>query len=574
MTALHYCASSRTDATVPPTTSIIPLLPTLQNSPPPLPPAISSPLYTPLPQTLLDALHTSLLLFPGEHTYTIQILRSQPRRSHALFPHASDLTRKIWQEEILVVLSEEIVVDDKSEDPTSTDEGREGRKASVPIVALEANIYFIPSTSTSLLYISKVDTTGLSPPHTPSPARTLIASFLTYMLLHPPHQSTRLRTYIFSKSSGQYLYPGSVENVGKKVLDDKGLLRWWKGTLEIACAEAHSRSKGSHEVKKYYLVPGLSYHESIAYLPPTSSSQWTYSHPYLATPSPLYPPPSSSLPLTPSEIHERSLLTNHLACFPDDPKSRFLSSLSSSSIPPAGSEGDYDDLVLSLSSNVFTTGSGSVKAEEVERERERERRRLIEGVPGGVEEWWERMQFRQECCSGILVGFFCLVRDDSVDTPLEEAFSTSTEEQEQDLDTLSQPASSSTASSKKSSSLSVKPPPSSLLYKTFISLWSQFHNVDYALPALSKLVVASDKWSSDLERLIRSEGYGFGSGSVERVREGEEGEEEERQGGRIGKETRRNFKVFNEVLRVKRGLEEIEKKVNVMVPRKKKVKVV
>jgi len=46
------------------------------------------------------------------------------------------------------------------------------------------------------------------------------------------------------------------------------------------------------------------------------------------------------------------------------------------------------------------------RLQEVEKERDRERRRLVEGVKGGVGEWWERMGYRQECCSGVLVGFF------------------------------------------------------------------------------------------------------------------------------------------------------------------------
>ncbi|GAA5822096.1 hypothetical protein JCM5353_006228 [Sporobolomyces roseus] len=346
------------------------------------------------PPSLLSHISSSLSSsFPGTHTFSLQAIRSAPRRSYALFPHASNhKTCKIFQEEVLCILN--------LERETTSKEGETANKGWVPLCAIEASIYTIPSTSTSLLYISKVDTTGLqlssstsSTP--PSPTKSFVSSFLSYHLLYPPHFTTRLRIHVFARSQGQYLFPGSIDNTStKKVLDDKGLLRWWKSTLSLA---THQSTLLPERLESFYLVPGLSYLESLPYVPNPTPSNWKYGHPYSSLPSPLHSSPGT---------HD---LTDHIPSFPDDPKSRFLHSLTSSSLSPSGSEGDYDDVHHQVTELKFVSGGNWTPAQrmqEVEKERERERKRLVDGVKGGVEEWWERMNFRQECCSGVLVGFF------------------------------------------------------------------------------------------------------------------------------------------------------------------------
>ena len=52
---------------------------------------------------LLDALSKEAR---GKRDFEVHILRSQPKRSHALFPWATDPTVKIYQEHTLVVLAE------------------------------------------------------------------------------------------------------------------------------------------------------------------------------------------------------------------------------------------------------------------------------------------------------------------------------------------------------------------------------------------------------------------------------------------------------------------------------------
>ena len=490
-------------------------------------------------------------------------------------------------------------------------------KGWVPLCAIEASIYTIPSTSTSLLYISKVDTTGLQPSSTThlSPTKTFVSSFLSYHLLYPPHSTTRLRIHVFARSQGQYLFPGSVDNSTKKVLDDKGLLRWWKSTLSLSTTQITLPQKEKERLKSFYLIPGLTYPESLPYVPDPSPSSWVYNHPYSTLPSPLH--------LSPSPSPNSYDLTDHIPSFPDDPKSRFLHSLTSSSLSPSGSEGDYDDLHHSMTELKFVSGGNwtvGQRLQEVEKERDRERRRLVEGVKGGVGEWWERMGYRQECCSGVLVGFFVVglepaqvlkeekeekgkrlateeeLRDFKIKwndkmelirgelekmvarTKEIEAVGTGHEEELKSmLERLTEgethmkaaiaclnppPAPSATlppsqppaSPSKPTSHSHHSPPspyPSSLPHSTFTKLWTQFHNQDYSLPSLSTLIPNLKKWESDVLSLVASEG--------------EIGGEEEG-------EVRLLVEVRNEGMVVsgfKREVQ-VEKKVNTLAPRKKK----
>ncbi|GAA5954250.1 hypothetical protein JCM8115_003351 [Rhodotorula mucilaginosa] len=442
-----------------------------------------------MPPSLLDYLCSALQKnLAGSHPrLALTVLRSDPQRSHALFPHATTAksTTKVYHEDIFVVLSQ----------PADSMGGSSAAAVPVPVGAIEAALYTVPATGTALLYISKVDTTGLlsgptSTQPSPSPTRPLVAAFLSYFLSHPPHHCSRVRIHVFARAQSQYLFPGSADNTAKKLLDDKALLRWWKRTLERAVVESTiSSAQSTTTTKLFYLIPGLAYLESLPYVPANGTLEWTYSHPYATLSSPLHPAtdPPSSHPLV-----------DHIPAFPDDPKSRFLHSLTSSSVAPSGTEGDYDDVFLSLASNSFTTGqTPAQKVAETERAIERERRRLVEGVPGGVDEWWERMAFRQECCAGQLVGFFVVAAGEpAAAEPPASATSTSTT-------STSHPAAAITSSHGKSG-----PPkrhPLSLRPSTYTKLWSQLHNYDYTLPALSKLVEAVSKWEQGLERALRAE---------------------------------------------------------------------
>ncbi|GJN94202.1 hypothetical protein Rhopal_007276-T1 [Rhodotorula paludigena] len=552
---------------------------------------------------LVDFLCSSLAAsVAGTREYRVHAVRSEPQRSHALFPHATNAkTAKVWHEELLVVLSEKRVVPAAHATPASegapaatngavepvadasnasgssapadaapstsasTSSANEPAQTSnerfVPIVGIEASIYTIPSSSTSLLYISKVDTSGLSSGG-PSPTRTLVSSFLAYHLLHPPHGTQRLRVHVFARAQGQYLFPGSVDNPGKRVLDDKGLIRWWKATIERAVARDDVRARAAatagEEAKDaplrlFYLVPGLSYLESLPYVPaaPASSSSapspptWTYSHPYTSLSSPLHPP--SAPPAHP--------LPDHIPSFPDDPKSRFLHSLTSSTTSSSGTPGDYDDVYLSLRSATFSTGqTGAQRLADVERAVERERTRLLPGpaggVPGGVDEFWERLAFRQECCDGHLVAFFVVAAGEPTNPA---------------------PSPAPAPMAPRRHALALRP-------ASYTKLWSQLHNYDYSLGALARLAEAVERWDDGVERAARA---ARDEDAEEEGAAGEgEGDGEAEWRVAVERELRRDVRVDNpHLVRVageKRGAEGegasagAAPKVNVLAPRKKK----
>lgn len=385
------------------------------------------------------------------------------------------------------------------------------RRVAMPIVGLEVSIYTIPSSACALLYVSKVDTTGLSPSNAPSPARALVASFLAYHIIHPPHDTTRLRIHIFAKSQPMYLFPGSIENEGKKVLDDKGLIRWWKSTLTLA-ASLVPEDTLSRKTRMHYLIPGMSHLESLPYVPASTGSnisnavagKWSYGHGYQGLTSPLHPlsTPPDAVPLT-----------DLIPCFPDDPKSRFVSSLTSSAVAPSGNQDDYDDVMLSLKAATFATGragGSGRRRDEVEKEKAREAARL-EATEGGLEGWWEMMQWRQECCAGKMVAFFLLVAEpDSEST----AKDTGHKEQSDPIVTSSvadDGQGAATAFSISASALASHrgPPekmPCSLPQTVFIRLWSQFHNMDYNENGqfFARTAAHCEKWADDIERLLVS----------------------------------------------------------------------
>ncbi|GAA5958038.1 hypothetical protein JCM3765_006239 [Sporobolomyces pararoseus] len=457
------------------------------------------------PPTLLNYISTELSkTYPTESSkFRLNCIRSQPRRSYALFPHSTNhKTCKIWQEEVLCVLNVHreatsiSVEKGKGKETEEKDDDKVVVEGFVPLCAIEASIYTIPSTSTSILYISKVDTTGLQPTSpSPSPTKSFISSFIRYHFLFPPHETTRLRLHIFAKSQPQYLFPGSIENSPqfKKVLDDKQLLKWWKSTLQQSLPNNlfdNDNDNDKNRLKKFYAVAGLNYLESLPYLPSSntsSSSEWIYGHPYSTLSSPLHPPSSA-----PSD-HP---ITDQIPSFPDDPKSRFLHSLTSSSLSPSGTDGDYDDLHYNLNHLTFSSGGASgtknsitiqQRKEEIETERLREQSRLIKEC-NVVEEWWERLQFRQECCSGVLVGFFVVSLEPEPNTTLT---STST--------------SIITSSDEAKSTNNVAPPrgyPFSLPHSVFTKLWTQIHNLDYSSNSLSSLIPSISKWSSDVLKLV------------------------------------------------------------------------
>ncbi|KAH0565868.1 hypothetical protein GP486_000725 [Trichoglossum hirsutum] len=267
------------------------------------------------------------------------------------------------------------------------DEGGSG--CGLLVYAIEIFVYTTMSLTT--LFVSKADSTGYLylaklPPGSPSPLKVISTTFLSYLVESRQRSDIKLAVSLFARAQDQYLFPGSVENSGKHVLDDTKLIKWWCGVLDPVLREPLTKPKnkaldGSEEkdtnakiAKGYLVVPGFNKYETMPLLPssvktdPPNGKRWVNGHPLLQISSDSDAPPRCLIPR-----------------FPDDPKARYLDEL--------------DD--------------------EIAESREAQGRSISNGYRGrgqwrsvqSLDQFWEMMAFRQECSAGRIVGFIWVVFD-------------------------------------------------------------------------------------------------------------------------------------------------------------------
>lgn len=253
----------------------------------------------------------------------------------------------------------------------------------IQVFAIEVLIYTTQHLTT--LFVSKADSTGYLPllklpQGTPSPLKTVASNFLAFLIEYRRRPATKLVLSLFARAQDQYLFPGSIENLDKHVLTDRGLVKWWCQVLDPILSrypnvhqqsvpeEKPAKQGADHFTSQGFLrVPGCDKYETIAFFPnqsrasPLSSERWKASDPLRELAK------SDTIP-------ERCLIP----LFPDDPKARFVDELDDelSLTPPESSASSSKD-----------QSSG--------------RWRSVRSL----EEFWEMMAFRQECSAGRLVGF-------------------------------------------------------------------------------------------------------------------------------------------------------------------------
>ncbi|KAF9519634.1 hypothetical protein BS47DRAFT_1336721 [Hydnum rufescens UP504] len=263
----------------------------------------------PLKQFLLDALSS----LPGARTLHLYNLVASPTRDKELFVYAP-IRPKIHVRHHLVLLAQH--APDK---PTER----------VFICAIEAFLYTIPSTSSAILYISKVDSSGQAEIR-PNPTRALVTAFLEYYSSLNNRPAPNLWIHVFARAQNQYLFPNSAEHPGKRVLRDISLCKWWKDLIEQVARKSDPSWRRLPHLNKSFTSPAS-----------TSGYPWTYSHPYHQTD--VRPP-----------CGDTSSPSN------DKPRSN-------KSVSPAA-------------------------------------QRALAAVP--IDEFWERIAYRQECSQGAITGFF------------------------------------------------------------------------------------------------------------------------------------------------------------------------
>lgn len=256
------------------------------------------------------------------------------------------------------------------------------------IFAIEVLIFTTEYLTT--LFVSKADSTGYLhllklPQGTPSPLKIISTTFLHYLIKDRERSDRRLVLSLFARAQNQYLFPGSIENGYKHVLDDRGLIKWWckvvdpiLGTYEndtnaledrrksITRDQLDSRSHG------FLRVPGCDTYETQNFLPRDLRGRIAEKNRWLTR------DPLCELGRSPG-LPERCLIPR----FPDDPKARFVETLD-----------DEIPVEVSQPPLSITPASPSKKQNDG-------RWRSVKSL----EQFWEMMQFRQECSSGRLVGF-------------------------------------------------------------------------------------------------------------------------------------------------------------------------
>ncbi|RDA91801.1 hypothetical protein CP533_2802 [Ophiocordyceps camponoti-saundersi (nom. inval.)] len=238
-----------------------------------------------------------------------------------------------------------------------------------PVLFLGLEIFIYTTAHVTTLFVSKADSTGcLSlldlPKNSPSPTREICSAFIAYLVENRRRSAVQLVVSLFARAQGQYLFPGSVKQAGKHVLDDRGLVKWWCRVLDplLDCATSHTWAR----VQGYLVVPGLEPAETRAFLPRNrAGSDWQIGHPLERI---------SHYWRDFDWVPPRCLIPR----FPDDPKSRFR-----------------DELDEEAANSGMMRNLGSWKSVKT------------------LDTFWEVMGFRQECSSGRMTGFIWVVFDDA-----------------------------------------------------------------------------------------------------------------------------------------------------------------
>ncbi|KAF9454758.1 hypothetical protein P691DRAFT_794586 [Macrolepiota fuliginosa MF-IS2] len=336
---------------------------------------------------LRDTLLAALRTLPGTRKFHIHVLQSSPRRNTSLFQFAKPRPRTYVQD-VLVLLSEQL--------------GQDAPR--VLVTAIEGNLYHVPSTSSAILYVCKVDSTGQT--NGTSPTRALVRAFLNYYA-NPatrPVDARNLWIQLFARAQGQYLFPNSAQFEGKRPLSDVKLCAWWKRVLSQAALDVVDAislntpnspvSSSSTAVQAYYILPGYGQLEAEYSLKVVSPDvTWEYGHPYTM---------QQSLPCA-LDTQFRNL-GHYIPYFDDDPKSRFLDEI-------AYTTGGEVKSPVRKRARTATSVEDARQRDNVDDKdsgKEKDDRPLGELGKVTPDEFWERMSFRQECVAGAVTGFFTL----------------------------------------------------------------------------------------------------------------------------------------------------------------------
>jgi regulator of Ty1 transposition protein 109 len=314
---------------------------------------------------LLDKLASVL---PKGYKFGIYHLSTPPTKTSALFsaPPGERQDKTYWENHFLAVSIDA--------EPSSSSSSGESRPSASQVLVLALEVFIFTTAFSSTIFVSKADSTGYLhllglPKGTPSPIREISSAFVSFLVEHRRRKDIRTVVSLFARAQSQYLFPGSVNNSGKHVLDDRGLVKWWCRVLNpLLENQGDGDTRRSKEqrwagIKGYLIVPGLDHYETRAFLPrtPAATTNWKLGHPLERI---------SHYTKEYDWVPPRCLIPR----YPDDPKSRFRDELDEEAAKWKEDTGAWK----------------SIKT---------------------LDQFWEMMAFRQECSSGRLTGFIWVVFD-------------------------------------------------------------------------------------------------------------------------------------------------------------------
>lgn len=337
---------------------------------------------------LRDTLLASLAKLAGTREFHLHVLVSSPRKHTNLYPFAFPRP-KTYLQDILILLSEQATPD----------------APRLFVSAIEVFVYHIPSTSSAVVYVSKVDSTGQAT--APSPTPTLVNALVLYYV-NPatrPLSVDHVWVHLFARAQNQYLFPNSADFPGKRPLTDMKLCAWWKHQLSSVGEELHRQAGDTVRTRLYYLLPGMGELEASCSLEriysASSSVSWVYGHPYSQTDVPLPGVSSRNASGTPH-------LGQIIPWFDDDPKARFIDEIAytteAEGVKSPERKRARVDRVAVKSSEEGVEDHADRK--DTHSQKEEQTTKALKKV--SVSEFWERMSFRQECIAGAVTGFFVM----------------------------------------------------------------------------------------------------------------------------------------------------------------------
>ncbi|KAG8821115.1 hypothetical protein FRC19_008233 [Serendipita sp. 401] len=365
--------------------------------------------------TLLDDVVSKIVQIPGSRTFTVSVIVSQPRKSPAsVFPYAPNVHEaEVYIQDILALVAEDIHVEGMNGVDQESVPGLEmPTREAVYVSAVELVLYTLPKTSSAIVYVSKVDSTGQG--KRPSPTKTLVLALLEHItkrwfganITNDEGKAERsgwnIWVHLFARAQNQYLFPASIEFPGKKVLSDVGLVKWWKGVLDQFTDTISSQSLASipeNRILSYVTVPGLTSLEVNQFLPKRPAGligpEWLIGNPY-----------SNTSTLFPMDVQPPCSISQLIPYFPDDPKARLIDEIANTTSKASAT------IVSEPRRKKRKLDSGEKELDGQAQGSEAEETTLDFVQTVSAEEFWERMDGRQECRLGT-VAFFVVYVDQS-----------------------------------------------------------------------------------------------------------------------------------------------------------------